>query len=103
MQGYTRRLDALEHRLTEETPRLSITPQDLAADIVAHLQFLQGQVATVKKRLREHLQPDESLQQQQELLISIVGVGKARRHGCWQKLARLNTLTRLVNWPPLPD
>ena len=76
LQGYTRRLDALEHMLTEEKNRLSVTPLDLKADIEAHIQFLQGQVATVKKRLREHIQAHEGLQQQQALLTSIVGVGE---------------------------
>jgi transposase len=76
-QGYTRRLDALEHMLTEEKNRLKVTPQDLEADIKAHLQFLQGQVEMVKKRLREHIQAHESLQPQQALLTSIVGVGES--------------------------
>ena len=77
LQGYTRRLDALEHMLTEEKNRLHVTPENLVADLEAHIQFLQEQVATVKKRLREHLQAHELLQQQQELLISIVGVGES--------------------------
>ncbi|NEQ46230.1 MAG: IS110 family transposase [Leptolyngbya sp. SIOISBB] len=77
LQGYTRRLDALEHMLTEEKNRLQVTPQDFEADIVAHIQFLQGQVETVKKRLREHIQAHESLQSQQALLTSIVGVGES--------------------------
>ena len=77
LQGYTRRLDALEHMLTEEKNRLQVTPQDLEADIVAHIQFLQEQMETVKKRLREHIQAHESLQSQQRLLTSIVGVGES--------------------------
>ncbi|MEO1093641.1 MAG: IS110 family transposase [Cyanobacteria bacterium J06638_28] len=77
LQGYTRRLDALEHMLTEEKNRLPVTPEDLRADIEAHIQFLQGQVATVKKRLREHLQAHEELQRQQTLLTSIVGLGES--------------------------
>ncbi|MEM6717660.1 MAG: transposase [Cyanobacteria bacterium P01_C01_bin.147] len=48
LQGYTRRLDALEHMLTQEKNRLQVTPQDLEADIMAYIQFLQRQVATVK-------------------------------------------------------
>ncbi|NEQ48050.1 MAG: IS110 family transposase [Leptolyngbya sp. SIOISBB] len=76
LQGSTRRLDALEHMLTEEKNRLKVTPQDFEADIVAHIQFLQGQVETVKKRLHEHIQAHESLQHQQALLTSIVGVGE---------------------------
>ncbi|MEM6835965.1 MAG: IS110 family transposase [Cyanobacteria bacterium P01_C01_bin.120] len=76
LQGYTRRLDALEHMMTEEKNRLQVTPQDLVADIEAHIQFLQEQAETVKKRLREHLHTHESLRQQQALLTSIVGVAE---------------------------
>ncbi|NEQ48051.1 MAG: IS110 family transposase [Leptolyngbya sp. SIOISBB] len=76
LQGYTRRLEALEHMLTEEKNRLQVTPQDLEADIKAHIQFLQGQVETVKQRLHEHIQAHESLQHQQALLTRIVGVGE---------------------------
>ena len=77
LQGYTRRLDALEHMLTEEKNRLQVTPADLKADIEAHIQFLQEQVATVKKRWREHIQAHEGLPQQHELLTTIVGVGES--------------------------
>lgn len=77
LQGYTRRLDALEHMLTEEKNRLHVVSEDLVADIEAHIQFLQEQVETVKKRLREHIQAHEGLQQHHELLTSIVGVGES--------------------------
>ena len=77
LQGYTRRLDALEHMLTEEKNRLHVSPQDVRADIEVHIEFLQGQVESVKKRLREHIQAHERLEQQQQLLTSIVGVGES--------------------------
>ncbi|MEM1311043.1 MAG: IS110 family transposase, partial [Cyanobacteria bacterium P01_H01_bin.153] len=76
LQGYTRRLDALEHMLTEEKNRLFLTPLDWKADIEAPIQFLQGQVETVKKRWRQHIQAHEGRQQQPALLTSMVGVGE---------------------------
>ncbi|MEM1281627.1 MAG: IS110 family transposase [Cyanobacteria bacterium P01_H01_bin.152] len=93
LQGYTRRLDALEHMLTEEKNRLQVTPQDLEADIVAHIQFLQEQVETVKKRLREHLQTHESLQSQQTLLTSIVGVGESTAARVWAEIGSIDHFT----------
>ncbi|MEO1348281.1 MAG: IS110 family transposase [Cyanobacteria bacterium J06635_15] len=75
LQGYTRRLDALEQMLTQEKNRLKITPEDLKADIEAHIKFLQAQVKSVKKRLLEHVQAHDLLKQQHQLLTTIVGVG----------------------------
>lgn len=77
LQAYTRRLDALEQMLTQEKNRLEITPDELKADIEAHLQFLKEQVKTVKKRLLEHIQTHDGLKHQHELLTTIVGVGDA--------------------------
>jgi transposase len=75
LQAYTRRLDALEQMLTQEKNRLHITPEELKADIEAHLTFLKEQVKTVKKRLLEHIQAHDALQTQHDLLTTIVGVG----------------------------
>ena len=77
LQAYTRRLDALEQMLTQEKNRLTITPDELKADIEAHLQFLQEQVEAVKKRLLEHIQAHDGLKHQHQLLTTIVGVGAA--------------------------
>lgn len=75
LQAYTRRLDALEQMLTQEKNRLKITSEELKGDIEAHLQFLQEQVKTVKKRLLEHIQAHDELQEQHTLLTTITGVG----------------------------
>lgn len=77
LQAYTRRLDALEQMLTQEKNRLKITPDELRADIEAHLQFLKAQVRTVKRRLLEHIQAHDGLKYQHDLLTTIVGVGDA--------------------------
>lgn len=75
LQAYTRCLDALEQMLTQEKNRLKITPKALKADIEVHIEFLQEQVKTVKKRLLDHIQAHDSLQGQHQLLTTIVGVG----------------------------
>ncbi|XGV94783.1 MAG: IS110 family transposase [Leptolyngbya sp. BL-A-14] len=76
LQAFTRRLEALERMVTQEKNRLDITPAALKPDIEAHIQFLKGQMTTVKKRLHEHIQTQATLNAQQELLVSIVGVGE---------------------------
>lgn len=75
LQDYTRRLDALTHMLSQEKNRLSLSPEVLKADINAHIVFLETQVKSIKKQLLAHIQTHESLSQQAELLVSIVGIG----------------------------
>ena len=45
-------------------------------DIEAHIEFLETQVESLKKRLHEHIKTHESLVQQQTLLVSIAGIGE---------------------------
>ena len=75
LQAYTRRLDALEQMLTQEKNRLKITPDELSADIEAHIAFLKEQVNSVKKRLLQHVQAHDTLNHQHALLTTIIGVG----------------------------
>ncbi|XGV95329.1 MAG: IS110 family transposase [Leptolyngbya sp. BL-A-14] len=75
LQAFTRRLEALEQMVTQEKNRLDITPMVLKGDIEAHIQFLEAQITAVKKRLHEHIQAQATLNAQQQLLVSIVGVG----------------------------
>ncbi|WP_008314835.1 IS110 family transposase [Leptolyngbya sp. PCC 6406] len=75
LQGYTRRLDALTHMLTQEKNRLEISPTAVKSDIEAHIEFLEAQVKALKKLLREHIQAHDPLKAQSDLLVSIVGIG----------------------------
>ncbi|UBF25619.1 IS110 family transposase (plasmid) [Kovacikia minuta CCNUW1] len=75
LQGFSRRLEALEHMVTQEQNRLDICDEEFRADIEAHIQFLKGQVESVKKRLHEHIKAHESLAKQHQLLTSIAGIG----------------------------
>jgi len=75
LQAFTRRLESLEQMVTQEKNRLDITPTALKGDIEAHIQFLEAQITAVKKRLHEHIQAQAPLNAQQQLLVSIVGVG----------------------------
>jgi transposase len=75
LQAFTRRLEALEQMVTQEKNRLGITPTALKGDIEAHIEFLEGQITSVKKRLHEHIQAQTTLKQQHQLLTTIIGVG----------------------------
>lgn len=54
---------------------MGITPTALKGDIEAHIQFLEGQITALKKRLHEHIQAQTSLKDQHQLLTTITGVG----------------------------
>lgn len=75
LQGYARRLEALEQMITQEKNRFLLSDAETQADIEAHLQFLQGQVDALKKRLHAHIQAHDRLAQHHQLLTSIVGIG----------------------------
>lgn len=76
LQTLSRRLGALEQMMSQEKNRLQLcSDPDLESDIEAHIEFLEAQVETVKKRLEEHIQAHESLVKQQRLLVSITGIG----------------------------
>lgn len=78
LQGFSRRLGALEMMLTQEKNRLALcdAQDELRADIEAHIAFLEAQQAAVKKRSQTHIQTHERLAEQQQLLTSIVGIGE---------------------------
>jgi transposase len=75
LQAFTRRLEALEQMVTQEKNRLSITPESLQTDIEEHIAFLEGQIASVKKRLQTHIQAQPTLNESHQLLTTIVGIG----------------------------
>jgi transposase len=76
LQTYSRRLKALEQMKTQEKNRLKTADVSLKEDIEAHIQFIDEQMAALKKRQQELIQNSSTLQPQQELLTSIVGIGE---------------------------
>lgn len=76
LQSMTRRLEALEQMMTQEKNRLDLCDDpDLRAEIEAHIKFIEEQAKTVKQRSQKHIQADESLAEDLQLLTSITGIG----------------------------
>jgi transposase len=76
LQMLTRRLEALEQMMTQEKNRRDLCDDDgLRADIDAHIEFLEAQETSLKKRLQQHIQAHDRLAEQQALLESITGIG----------------------------
>ncbi|WP_017301792.1 IS110 family transposase [Nodosilinea nodulosa] len=76
LQRLTRRLEALEQMMTQEKNRRELCDDDeLRADIDAHIEFLEAQETSLKKRLQQLIQVHDRLAEQQALLESITGIG----------------------------
>jgi transposase len=76
LQMLTRRLEALEQMMTQEKNRRELCDDDeLRADIDAHIEFMEAQETSLKKRLQQHIQAHDRLAEQQTLLESITGIG----------------------------
>ena len=76
LQGYSRRLEVLEKMITQEKNRLELGEDEFREDIESHIEFLEAQVNAVKKQLHKHIKTHESLKKQQQLLVSIAGIGE---------------------------
>jgi transposase len=76
LQGFSRRLEALEQMIAQEHNRLQVCDEAFRADIEAHVAFLNEQVESIKQRLHQHIHTHENLAHQQALLVSIAGIGE---------------------------
>jgi transposase len=78
LQALVRRLEDLQINLGQEQNRLrSGTRSDtVIAGLKAHIAFLKEQIDHVKLMIQSHIDQNPDLQQQQQLLASIPGVGE---------------------------
>lgn len=70
------RLDALQNMRTQESNRLEVAREAVRSGIVDHIEWLDGQMKTLSKAIREHIDNDPDLKDKRALLESIPGVGE---------------------------
>lgn len=70
------RLDALQAMRTQETNRLEVARAVVKADIASHIEWLDGEIKTLAKKIRDHIDGDPDMKDRQALLDSIPGVGE---------------------------
>jgi transposase len=70
------RLDALQAMKTQESNRLEVARDIVKADIVSHIDWLDNEIKTLIKKIRDHLDSDPDMRNKQELLDSIPGLGE---------------------------
>jgi transposase len=78
LQALLRQLEALEKMRQQERNRLvsGLTEPTVRQLIEAHVQFIDQQLAQLKRLIDEHLERHPDLKQQRELLTSIQGIGQ---------------------------
>lgn len=69
------RLEALQNMQTQEDNRLKVAPGTVAADIAAHVEWLDNEISKVKKKIGKHIDSDPGMKDKSDLLDSIPGVG----------------------------
>lgn len=78
LQALVRRLDDLQVNLVQEQNRLQSGTQSVTVidGLKAHIAFLEEQIEQLKQAIQDHINQQPELKKQQDLLVSIPGVGK---------------------------
>jgi transposase len=70
------RLEALQVMRTQESNRLEVARDEVKPGIAEHIEWLDEQISTLAKTIRDHINNDPSMKSKQALLDSIPGVGE---------------------------
>lgn len=85
LQAYIAREDAIKKDIQREQNRreksvVGNAPEDLLVSIDETIAFLEGQLETLRKKIRDHIKNDPDLKGDMKLLTSIPGVGPEVGH-----------------------
>jgi transposase len=70
------RLDALQSMRTQESNRLDVARDVVKADIEVHIEWLEAEIKTLAKKIKNHIDNDPDMKSRQSLLDSIPGLGE---------------------------
>ena len=70
------RLEALQAMRTQESNRLEVAREVVKADIASHIDWLDGEIKALIKKIRDHINDEPDMKNKQALLDSIPGVGE---------------------------
>lgn len=76
LRALVMRLEALQTMHTQERNRLDVARDIVRDDIVHHLQWLDREMASLVKKIRDHIDRDPDMKNKQALLESIPGLGE---------------------------
>lgn len=70
------RLESLQVMRTQESNRIEVSRDVVKPSIAAHIEWLDGQIKSLAKEIREHMDGDDNLKDKHALLDSIPGLGE---------------------------
>lgn len=70
------RLDALQAMRTQESNRLEVARDIVKADIASHIEWLDGEIKVLIRKIRDHIDADPDMKHKQALLDSVPGLGE---------------------------
>ena len=76
LKAFVLRLDALQTIRVQELNRVEVAREAVRGSIVAHIDWLDGQIKALLEEIRRHIDNDPDLKGKRELLDSIPGVGE---------------------------
>lgn len=77
LQGWVRRLEALQAMEQQEKNRLGVAPSSVKASIETVIKHLEEEMKAVQERIKSCIEQHRELRDKQALLESIPGVGRA--------------------------
>lgn len=76
LQALTRRIEALERMLVVETNRMEVAPETVRPSIKRMIDNLKEEIENVRHLIKDHIDNNPDLKQQNDLLQTIPGIGE---------------------------
>ena len=76
LQALVRRIKSLEEMLQMERNRLEVAPAKTKASLKRMIKMLENEIEILKKSVKEHIDNDPNLKEQNQLLQTIPGIGE---------------------------
>lgn len=76
LQALVRRIEALEEMLQMERNRLEVSPTKTKPSIKRMIKTFENEIKTLRKSIKEHIDHDPNLKEQDKLLQTIPGIGE---------------------------
>lgn len=75
LQSLVRRIESLQEMLQMEQNRLEVAPAKTKPSLKRMIKILENEIKTLKKSVKEHIDNDPNLKEQNQLLQTIPGIG----------------------------
>lgn len=80
LQALTRRIEVLEEMLQMEKNRLDVAPSQTKPSLNRIIKTFENEIDDLKKQIKEHIDQNPDLKEQDKLLQTIPGIGEKTAH-----------------------